>query len=263
MEIEKSTLWSLNWLRHCSRVVEQKLVKTADSSNPSKKEKLVHNDIGGLIRSLNAFEFQTYLQELGNERPRITYKELLRHAEDWKVCTTKKENRQICDELIASGTLFRYKDEVYLTVEDLADLIKSRLPDSLIETRTKVNQLEQEFEVLETEKRKVDTNAEKWNTRVLYSGLTLLAAQFIVSLLLVEQLSWDLLEPCFYFLTLSNQFLLYLFWIWKHQQCDLSSICSFVRSMVVESNHKFDAARYEKVVNQLRKHKRILSRQSL
>jgi len=222
-----------------------------------------NDNSASLLRSLNAYEFRQHVNELSTTRSQITYEEFLQLAQDQGAAVTSKESRDLCDTMIASGVFFRYGNVVYLNPNEIADVVRSSLPDSVAKSRKLVNELERELEPLEKEKRELESQATRMSDGLLQAGLFFLVAQFGLLLRLTFwDFSWDVMEPAVYFLTLGYGIGFYAYFVYMKEDYQHTSMQNNVKGYYLRKAKIFDASKYETLMKKLMTHRRFLAKYS-
>lgn len=253
------SLWSGQ--RSCSGAAVERDSSSETSDVELESVRPRNDNSASLLRSLNAYEFRQHVNELSTTCSQITYEEFLQLAQDQGAAATSKESRDLCDTLIASGVFFRYGNVVYLNPNEIADVVKSSLPDSVAKTRQLVNELERELEPLEKEKCELEGRATRVSDRLLQAGLFFLVAQFGLLLRLTFwDLSWDVMEPAVYFLTLGYGIGFYVYFLYMKEDYQHTSVHDNVKGYYLRKAKTFDASKYERLRKKLMTHSRFLAK---
>lgn len=215
-----------------------------------------------LLRSLNAYSFREHLRDLSEERMRLTFKELNELARQHGAAATPQESRALCDALVASGVIFRYRDVVYLSTDDVAEMLLTCLPDSEMEFKKRVEKLEQELRPLEIQKQDIEEGASKLSTYILWGGLSFLVLQFgIFVRLTFWELSWDVMEPVSYFVSLAYGIAIYLYFLLSNENFEYNHVRDRLRSYFRKKGaSRFDYERYQKLTRELARYQKYLAR---
>jgi len=216
-----------------------------------------------LLRSLSAYSFREHLRDLGEERMRISFEELLELARQRGAAASPQESRALCEALVASGVVFRYRNVVYLRTDDVAEMVMTALPDSETEFRRRVEELKKELRPLEMQKQRIEERAARWSTYVLWGGLSFLVVQFGVFLRLTFwELSWDVMEPVSYFVSLAYGIAFYLYFLFADENFEFHHLRDRLKSYFRNQTEttKFDYERYERLARELARYQKYLAR---
>ena len=214
------------------------------------------------MRSLNAYAFRDHLRDLSESQMHMSFEDLMELAQKHGAAATKEESRALCEALIASGVLFRFRNVVYLSADDIADMVLSCLPDTEKEFQKRVERLEAELRPLEIEKKFIDEEASKGSQRVLWFGLMLLVCQLLVFVRLTYwELSWDYMEPLSYFVSLIYGIIFYSYFLYMNENMEYTHVRDRLRRYFSKGRQStFDKARYEKLLKEVERNRRYLAR---
>lgn len=262
---EENVLSRLGFLRNFSGISHKQKTSSSSSSSdisePDMEEMIPsHTDTAMLLSSLNAHQFQQRLKEFRGSDRSITYDKLLKLAIDKGAAATEAQSRQLCDAMIASGTIFRYGNRVLLNPAEIADSVRSLLPGTKEETEDLIKELENELEPLEKEKKEIENKTCKASNVVLWSGLFVFAGVALYLWhLTYRALSWDVVEPAAYFITLITGFFYYLYYAWNKRDLEFSSVRTHVHKYVLQ-RYTTDCFKYETLKNQIATHRAFLKK---
>lgn len=223
------------------------------------------HEAANLLRSLNAHTFREYLRNLSDHKMHVQYKELVTLAVKQGAAATPEEAHTLIDTLVYSGFLFRYRDVIYLSADDLAEILLTSLPDTEAEFKARIEQLESEVRPLENEKHEMEENASKISTYILWGGLCIMIVQFAVFFRLTFwELSWDFMEPVSYFVSLGYGILFYLYFLLVNENPEFEQIRDRLRVYFKrKKEQKFDYQRYERLQKELARYRKYLARSRL
>jgi len=162
--------------------------------------------------------------------------------------TNQESAAELCQALHKAGVLLRQDDVVYLRAEEIADLVQCVLPGGRADTEVRLAQVEAELATLEGVHMTVQKSGQRVADAVLMTGLCVLITQFFSFIYLTWwELSWDVMEPIAYIISLFYSLLAYVYFLFTRHTFDLHPIRDYWAKRFQDKRSvalQFDAERF-------------------
>eukprot|EP00798_Chlamydomonas_sp_ICE-L_P030694 gene30694-35721_t len=120
----------------------------------------------------------------------------------------------LCEALQRSGLVLRHNDTVYIQVDDLIDGVTEMLPGPCPDTEAKLAKIDEELAEINSHMRTASSRAEVLTNVMLGTGFIILFTQFIGFIYLTWwELSWDVMEPFGYIISLFYSLVAYAYFM--------------------------------------------------
>lgn len=174
-----------------------------------------------LLKHVGVAQLREELEAISEQQATMPYNELLKLIKNSNVAGSTPEAQRVADALCSAGFVLRFRSQVYLRPDEVAHGMLSALPDTINDLEAKANQLEADLEPLRKLKHRVDQSAHWRSKAVMWSGFFLLMGQFCTFYWLTwYELSWDVMEPVAYFVSLGTAISFYLFFLLTNEPFD-------------------------------------------
>lgn len=174
-----------------------------------------------ILKHAGVAHLREELEAVSERQATIPYKQLLKLIQDTGVAGTVHEAQRIADALCTAGVVLRFRAQVYLRPDEVAHSVLSALPDTLIDLENKASRLEADLLPLQEKKQQIDRSAYWRSKAVMWTGFSLLVVQWSVFYWLTwYELSWDVMEPVAYFVSLGMAIGFYLFFLLTNEPFD-------------------------------------------
>ena len=194
----------------------------------------------------------------------MPYSELLARASAW--APSPAAAAAAAAALHDAGIVLRWRQTVFLRPGEVADTVLRALPDTDVEVRGRLADLQAALAPLAAAKRAVDDRARARSRAVLWTGFGLLAAQWGWFAYLTwghPHWSWDDVEPFTYFSNSAITILAYSYYILARRALDFGSVEDHLRSTFAERRYAevgVDVGAYEKLVADVARYERYVQR---
>ncbi|EIE18201.1 DUF607-domain-containing protein [Coccomyxa subellipsoidea C-169] len=220
------------------------------------------SEANSILQTLDIIRFREHLARESEQKLRTSYPELLQMCKDSGAAQSDAEAERICEALRAAGIVLKVGDLVYLRPQEVTAMVMRALPDTEAEVLGRLRELEAELAPLAAQKHKIDTRARRRTNGVLWAGLALLLVQWGLFLRLTFwELSWDVMEPISYFFSSLWGIVAYCYFlVTKEDFAFRHSYSKMNQTFQVggERDHGFDRARYEQVLQDIRRYRGYL-----
>ncbi|KAG2482395.1 hypothetical protein HYH03_018673 [Edaphochlamys debaryana] len=179
-----------------------------------------------------------------------------------------KEAEELALALHRAGVVLRHHDVVYLRPDDIAEVITQSLPGGKEDAAQKLAKIEEELTDLEVVHKEVDKQAHRTTTRLLTAGYIVLFTQLVAFVYLTWwELSWDVMEPIAYIISLFYSLVGYTYFMaTKGGIFDLQPFKEFWHAHIKQKKAvaiKFDADRYHYLLKMKDRYKRHIAHAAL
>ncbi|KAI8464515.1 MAG: hypothetical protein J3K34DRAFT_440211 [Monoraphidium minutum] len=219
-----------------------------------------------LLDSLQAAKLRDELVALSEEKPYITYHELIDFIKKSNAADTDAEAEERADALTRAGVVLRLNSVVYLRPEEVAEMVYRAVPTNPAEARQRLEESERELTQMEEAHRAIQRAATRWPRFWLNAGCVALFVQLTGFVYLTYwELSWDVMEPIAYMLSLTYSWLAYVYYLSKGSELDYGSFQKFwtgqqLRKKMDERGFNLD--RYQSLARQIDRNRRYLAAQA-
>mmetsp|Transcript_9907 Transcript_9907/g.29757 ORF Transcript_9907/g.29757 Transcript_9907/m.29757 type:complete len:428 (+) Transcript_9907:110-1393(+) len=216
-----------------------------------------------ILRHANMAHLREELEALSERQATIPYEHLLDLCQKLGAAGTRAEAQAVAQALCTAGTVLRFRTQVYLRPDEVAHGVLSALPDTLEDLQAREAELEAELEPLRQHKVAVDRAAHRRSKAVMWGGFALLVGQFSLFYWLTwYELSWDVMEPVAYFVSLGTAIAFYLFFLMTNEPFDYRPFqqklfSRWQRSRLNETH--FDQQTYDRLVADLARYRRYIA----
>lgn len=202
------------------------------------------------------------LQLLSEGTNVITFSEFARLASSHGCSRTDEEAAALCTHLQKACVVLRHRESVYLRPEEIAEAVMMMMPHNKQDAEQKLMQVEAELKDLENVHSQLEQAAQRRTNFMLSLGLLVLVGQFVAFIYLTWwELSWDVMEPIGYIISLFYSICAYVYFLGtKGSQFDLGPFKEFWSQRILNSRKaqlSFDQERWDFLVKQrerIRKH---------
>lgn len=190
-----------------------------NSDEPHSRESVSQAAI--ILKHAGMAHLREELEAVSERQATIPYKQLLKLIQEAGVAGSVQEAQRVTDALCTAGVVLRFRAQVYLRPDEVAQSVLSALPDTLNDLENKARSLEADLQPLEEMKQRIDRSAYWRSKAVMWSGFSLLVVQWGVFYWLTwYELSWDVMEPVAYFVSLGTAIGFYLFFLLTNEPFD-------------------------------------------
>ena len=166
---------------------------------------------------LHAVKVQKLKDELKDEssvRLQISVEDFVQRAMIVGAAANRDEALRLLSDLHRTGEVLRHVDTVYLQASEIAEIVMMALPGGWEEARLKLSKIEEELRELEDIRNEAEHKAQRITRRFLIAGGCILFTQFVAFIWLTWfELSWDVMEPYAYIISVFNQIVAYTYFL--------------------------------------------------
>lgn len=249
------------------------LCRTFASQTPSEKGDILSKDMfdrtNAMLQQVQVLKLRQELEDAAELKLHIPYSQLLQMAKTSGAANDDKEAREVALALHRAGVLLLHHDTVYLRPEDIAAIVMQVLPGGREDASKKLSAIEIELSELDKQHQQLDKAAKVFTYRFLLAGYAILFIQLVGFVRLTWwELSWDVMEPIAYIISLFYSLVGYTYFLATrgHGVFDLAPFKEFwythlKKRKVAQLN--FDEGRYQYLLRLRERYKRHLSGQTL
>eukprot|EP00878_Enallax_costatus_P004306 GHUV01004537.1.p1 GENE.GHUV01004537.1~~GHUV01004537.1.p1 ORF type:complete len:233 (+),score=69.67 GHUV01004537.1:1781-2479(+) len=216
---------------------------------------------------MQAVKLRDSLEVLSDTKPFLTYKEFTDFIMQQGAADTVVEADKRADVLVEAGLVLRFNGIVYLKPREVSELVYRTLPTNPEHARRNLAQVEHELDQMDLQHKQIRKNAKRLPRFFLWTGFVVLTFQLVAFTYLTWwELSWDVMEPYGYILSLAYSCLAYLYFLltrggslefgpfeeyWTQQQAE--------KKMTEKG---FDVEKYQHLMRTRERYKRYLASQA-
>ncbi|WIA32137.1 hypothetical protein OEZ86_002987 [Tetradesmus obliquus] len=173
-----------------------------------------HSGVQGLLDSMQAVKLRDALDVTADKQPFMSYRELLDFIMKNGAADTEEEAHARADALVHAGVVLRFNGIVYLKPQEVSELVYRTLPTDPAQARRNLSAIEQELTLMHKEHKQLRSTAKRWPRFWLWAGFGVLSFQLTAFIYLTYwELSWDVMEPIGYMLSLTYSLLAYFYFL--------------------------------------------------
>ncbi|KXZ44965.1 hypothetical protein GPECTOR_60g743 [Gonium pectorale] len=180
---------------------------------------------------------------------------------------TNREAEELSAALHRAGVVLRHQQLVFLRPKEIAELVMQVLPVDQESAAAKLRRIEEELQQLESVHAELDRQATRTTHCWLWAGYILLSLQLVAFVWLTWwELSWDVMEPFGYIISLFYTLVGYTYFLAKGRVFDLEPFKEYWHSHYKRKQvtaRKFDEQRYQHLVQLRERYQRYLTRAAL
>eukprot|EP00878_Enallax_costatus_P011600 GHUV01012108.1.p1 GENE.GHUV01012108.1~~GHUV01012108.1.p1 ORF type:complete len:263 (+),score=76.49 GHUV01012108.1:1672-2460(+) len=167
-----------------------------------------------VLQSMQAVKLRDSLEVLSDTKPFLTYKEFTDFIMQQGAADTVVEADKRADVLVEAGLVLRFNGIVYLKPREVSELVYRTLPTNPEHARRNLAQVEHELDQMDLQHKQIRKNAKRLPRFFLWTGFVVLTFQLVAFTYLTWwELSWDVMEPYGYILSLAYSCLAYLYFL--------------------------------------------------
>ncbi|GBF91395.1 calcium uniporter mitochondrial-like [Raphidocelis subcapitata] len=228
-----------------------------------------NNSIAGaqeMLDSLQAAKLRDELEAASIDRPYLSYPEFLEFIKQHNAADCDAEAEARADALTRAGVVLRLNSVVYLRPQEIAEMVYRALPTDPADARQRLAATEEQLREMDAQHRVLQRAAGRWPKFWLQTGCLVLFGQLVgFAYLTWWELSWDVMEPIAYMLSLSYSFLGYIYFLSKGSELDYRPFMKFwteqqLRKKMEERGFDFD--RYQSLTREAERYRRYLAAQA-
>lgn len=222
--------------------------------------------VADIFQSLNALSLKEALEQAAETKYYITHDELLEMIKESGAAKQVEDIEDLADALNKSGVILQYNDLVYLRPAEVAELVVQHLPGTSKKAKQRLEEIERELTILELQHDEIQRASTKWPDRFLKLGCLVLFTQLVTFIYLTWwELSWDVMEPYGYILSLFYSLLAYLyFFLTRGSYLDYGPFREYWTQRTKEKHlvmKGFDMERFQKLQKARDRYQRMLRRE--
>ncbi|KAG2454450.1 hypothetical protein HYH02_001469 [Chlamydomonas schloesseri] len=221
-----------------------------------------------LLQQVQVLKLRQELDDEAVTKLHIPYTQLLQMIKTSGSAHDDKEAEEVALALHRAGVVMRHHDVVYLRPDEIAEVVMQVLPGGKEDASAKLAKIEEELTDLDKIHEQVDKQAHNVTTRLLTVGYVILFVQLVAFIYLTWwELSWDVMEPIAYIISLFYSLVGYTYFMaTKGGVFDLQPFKEFWQTHFKQkkaSAVKFDAERYEYLLKMKDRYKRHIAHAAL
>lgn len=216
-----------------------------------------------LLEDVSATQLRDALADEAELRPFMTYGELLDFIKAQKAAATEDEAEERAEVLAKAGVVLRFNGMVYLRPQEVAELVYKLLPSDPHKAAHNLEVVEQELAAMDQQHKQIQNHAQRWSRRWLVAGCTALALQLVgFTYLTWWELSWDVMEPVAYMLSLFYSLVAYCYFLWTRSCFEQKEFGDYWEQQVLEKRMAaagFDLDKYQHLMRTRERYKRYMA----
>ncbi|KAF6254677.1 hypothetical protein COO60DRAFT_291374 [Scenedesmus sp. NREL 46B-D3] len=225
-----------------------------------------HSGVQGLLDSMQAVKLRDALDVAADKQPFMSYRELLDFIIKNGAADTEEEAHARADALVYAGVVLRFNGIVYLKPQEVSELVYRTLPTDPAQARRNLVAIEQELSQMDLEHKQLRSTAKRWPRFWLWTGFAALSFQLTAFIYLTYwELSWDVMEPIGYMLSLTYSLLAYFYFlVTRGNYFDYGPFEEYWTQQQLEkrmAEKGFDPERYTHLMRTRERYKRYLAAQ--
>ncbi|PNH06182.1 Calcium uniporter protein, mitochondrial [Tetrabaena socialis] len=167
-----------------------------------------------LLQQVQVLKLRQDLEDESERRLHIPYSQLLQMVRASGSAHDDVEAEEVSLALHRAGVILRHHEVVYLRPDEIAEMVMQALPGGKEDAATRLLRIEEELSDLEKIHVEVEKQAHRTTNRLLIGGYTVLFTQLISFIYLTWwELSWDVMEPIAYIISLFYSLLGYSYFL--------------------------------------------------
>ncbi|GAX82635.1 hypothetical protein CEUSTIGMA_g10061.t1 [Chlamydomonas eustigma] len=221
------------------------------------------NLTASVVQQLPVQKLRQYLSDESDQRQHMSFQEFTFQAISQGAAESEQAAEELCTVLQTAGVVLRHKDTVYLNAEEVSQLISMVLPCSAEKAQNNLNKIEKELSDLEAVHSQAVRTANLRTYLILGAGYLYLAAHIVVfSYLTWWELSWDVMEPIAYIVSLVYSLIGYTYFLLSRGNVmDLEPMRQYWSQRFKEkkiAQLEFDVGRYQYLLKLKSRYKAFL-----
>ncbi|GFR49427.1 hypothetical protein Agub_g11484 [Astrephomene gubernaculifera] len=219
------------------------------SQSPTKDARKQLDCTKSILQQANILQLRESLDDESERSLHIPYAKFLKMIRASGAAHDEDEAEEVGHALHRSGIVLRHEDTVYLKPEEIVEKVVQILPGNRETSDRKLQEINTELEKLEEIYTQLDKAANRYTTWMLLGGYVVLWIQFGAFYHLTwGDLSWDVMEPIAYMISLGYMLLGYTYFlVTKGQVFDLGPFKAFWLTRIMKQRAlklEFDEERY-------------------
>ncbi|KAF8071152.1 calcium uniporter [Scenedesmus sp. PABB004] len=220
--------------------------------------------VQNLLDSMQAVKLRDSLEVAADSRPFMSYPELLDFIIHHGAADTPDEAHKRADALVHAGVVLRFNGIVYLKPQEVAELVYRVLPTDPAHAQRNLVAIEAELAAMEKQHKALRSTAQRWPRFWLWAGCGVLTLQVVAFAYLTWwELSWDVMEPIAYMLSLTYSLLAYVYFLVRGSYFDYGPFEETMTQQQLEkkmAEKGFDLDRFQHLLRTRERYRRYLSR---
>lgn len=234
--------------------------RTFSSDNASKSNIQVAGD---MLKQVNMLKLRSELQGESRQSLYISLEKFKQLAISSGAATSESEAMEMLEILHKAGIVFHHNNQVYLQAEEIAEIVMLALPGGKESAEEKLAKVEAELAELDKVHDAVEVRSKRATDIFLTCGLAILVTQFIAFIYLTWwELSWDVMEPFSYIISLFYSVVAYTYFLFTRDPFDLRPFSQYwisrLKDRKIQEIH-FDVDRWKYLRSLRDRYKRHLA----